>query len=272
MKNIRNKLRSIVMLAACLGGFSISASAVDGVVLITQANALAGNVTPGDTAGFPVTINTSGSYKLASNLSINNQNTTAIKINANNITIDLNGFQIIGNTNCSGGFGGPITCSPVGTGNGIEADIGFNGNLKIMNGIITGMGAEGIVVGYSNNIHIKDITVSSNGLNGIRCNASCIVESVSSIKNGENGIDIGSGTTISNSQAIQNGFTGIKGRGGLGINVFHCTAQSNGYSATDNTDKYGIDADLIGIVTNTTSVYNKGSSIVNASVSVNNVE
>ena len=75
MKNISNKLGSIALLTACLGGFSNSANAVDGVILITQANAQAGNVTPGDLAGFPVTISRSGSYKLASNLTIPNENT-----------------------------------------------------------------------------------------------------------------------------------------------------------------------------------------------------
>lgn len=40
----------------------------NGVVLITQADALAGNVTPSDTPGFPVTLSVSGSYRFASNL------------------------------------------------------------------------------------------------------------------------------------------------------------------------------------------------------------
>ena len=34
----------------------MTAFAVDGVVLMNQANATAGNVTPGDSPGFPVTI------------------------------------------------------------------------------------------------------------------------------------------------------------------------------------------------------------------------
>ena len=41
-----------------------AAHAVDGVVLIDQSRALAGNVTPGDTAGFPITISQPGSYRL----------------------------------------------------------------------------------------------------------------------------------------------------------------------------------------------------------------
>lgn len=43
-------------LGALLLGLAGSAWAVDGVIDINQARALAGGVTPGDTAGFPVTI------------------------------------------------------------------------------------------------------------------------------------------------------------------------------------------------------------------------
>jgi hypothetical protein len=43
-----------------LAGLSSSVYAVDGVVLIDQAHALAGNITPGDTPGFPVTISLPG--------------------------------------------------------------------------------------------------------------------------------------------------------------------------------------------------------------------
>jgi hypothetical protein len=65
--------------------------AVDGVVLINRSSALAGNVTPGDTPGFPVTISVSGRYRLSGNLTVP-ANTDAIDITANNVTIDLNGF------------------------------------------------------------------------------------------------------------------------------------------------------------------------------------
>src|SRR5580693_1218836 len=76
--------------------------AVDGVVLINQANALAGNVTPGDAPGFPVTISVAGSYRLSSNLTVPDANTDAIDITVSHVTIDLNGFSIIGQVVCSG--------------------------------------------------------------------------------------------------------------------------------------------------------------------------
>jgi len=53
-----------------------------------------GVLPPGDAAGFPVTISEVGSYRLTGNLSIGS--TDAIEITADNVTLDLNGFLIIG--------------------------------------------------------------------------------------------------------------------------------------------------------------------------------
>src|SRR5688572_25403327 len=78
-----------------------SALAVDGVILIDQNRALAGNVTPGDTPGFPVTISLPGSYRLSSNLTVSNMTTSAVLITTNDVTLDLNGFTIKGPNVCS---------------------------------------------------------------------------------------------------------------------------------------------------------------------------
>ena len=43
-----------------------AAYGVDGVILIDQAHALAGSVTPGDGPGFPISITRPGSYRLQS--------------------------------------------------------------------------------------------------------------------------------------------------------------------------------------------------------------
>jgi hypothetical protein len=78
------------------------AYAVDGIVLIDQNRALAGNVTPGDAPGFPISITQPGSYKLSGNLTMstaaqgnfNGLFDTAIAISSSNVTLDLNGFSI----------------------------------------------------------------------------------------------------------------------------------------------------------------------------------
>ena len=107
----------ILFFGACL-----PALAADGVVEINQAKALAGGVTAGDTAGFPVTLFANGSYVLTSDLDLATPgaapNTHAIVVNAGNVTIDLNGFSIFGSTQC--GPPHPVVCTTFGTGNGIE--------------------------------------------------------------------------------------------------------------------------------------------------------
>jgi hypothetical protein len=59
--NLSGRLLWISTLAAV----SLTLQASDGLTLIDQTGALRGKVTPGDSAGFPVTISESGSYRSA---------------------------------------------------------------------------------------------------------------------------------------------------------------------------------------------------------------
>lgn len=122
-----------------LGGIVLGttpAFAVDGVVLIDQNRALSGNVTPGDAPGFPVTISISGSFRLASNLVVSTD-THAIDITAgDSVSIDLNGFTILGSATCAAG-----SCD------GIHRTLQTRGSLLVRNGTIRGMGGAGISAG-----------------------------------------------------------------------------------------------------------------------------
>src|SRR5258707_1116396 len=98
----------LFLLALALAPASLFA--VDGQVLINQSTVNAAG-------GFPYTITQPGSYKLSGNLTVPNGNTTAIVIASDHVTLDLNGFSILGPVDCSGGF----PCSGVGTGYGVSA-------------------------------------------------------------------------------------------------------------------------------------------------------
>src|SRR5512137_442794 len=102
-----------------------------GPVSITQSSAIAGGITQGDGPGFPVTISKPGSYILKSNLKVTDANKTVILVTTDNVTIDLNGFSILGPTVCTST---PLSCNPTGTGYGIDAS-GMR-NIKIYNGVI----------------------------------------------------------------------------------------------------------------------------------------
>lgn len=201
-----------LLLAAVAG----QAGAVDGVILINQARALAGRGIPGDAAGFPVTLTRPGSYRLASNLSVPDANTTAVKITAQDVTLDLNGFMI---TNV-----GPHV---IGTGFGVDGATSLN--VAVLNGTVRWMGAGGINLGHLARVErvqsIQNLgwhciavgsnsTVSGNIVNG--CNGGGIVAGEASLVthntvrfNGDSGIDAATDSTVTGNIANNNRDVGI---------------------------------------------------------------
>jgi len=165
---------------------SSGAGASDGVVEINQARALAGGVTSGDSPCFPVTISQSGSYLLTSNLDVTGQpspeDVTALDVNADNTTIDLNGFSIIGP-----GTGG--------SGMGIDA-VFFNG-VTVRNGTVRGMGSHGVKT--DRRALIEELLVQENGGDGIFVDLFSVVSRNRAWMNGGRGIDAGSSTIHGNS-------------------------------------------------------------------------
>jgi hypothetical protein len=136
----------------------------DGVVLIDQKDTLAGNVTPGDTPGFPVSITQPGSYKLSGNLTVPNNSTSGIVISADHVTIDLGGFAILGPVNCPGG-----SCTGGGSSiAGIRVNDFTKGqfNITIRNGTIQGIGGWGIAL-TGGGFLIEQMHVTSTHRDGI---------------------------------------------------------------------------------------------------------
>jgi hypothetical protein len=218
--------------------------AVDGVVLISQSSALAGNVTPGDTPGFPVTISVPGSYRLSSNLTVPDANTDAIDITADNVTIDLNGFSILGPIVCSGS---PVTCSPNGFGRGIYST---SKRTSVSNGTIQGMGWGVWLHGGFGSL-VDNITTISNGFGGIDL-LNAIVTRCSAYSNGHEGI-FGEGT-ISNSMAVLNNGDGLIWAGSI-------TGNYSGFNGGN-----GINA--TGVLTNNITVSNSAAGITSPQASV----
>jgi parallel beta-helix repeat protein len=204
---------SLVLPAALAIAGASPLVAVDGVIEINQARALAGG--PGDTAGFPVTISANGSYRLTGNLTVPNENTTAIQLTATAlyVTIDLNGFAITGVTNCSIP---PVTCTPSsGSGDGIAGDLGadaFNkSKVRVINGTIAGMGRYGIHVARGE------------------------VDAVHLLHNRVNGLSLpGSGALVTNSEATSNGAAGFL-IAGPGAVVRGCALTFNGGAGISDT-------------------------------------
>jgi hypothetical protein len=238
--------------------------AADRVVLIDQDKAMSGNVTPGDEAGFPVTLSQSGSYRLTGNLTLPDNNTTGIEITADHVTIDLNGFSIIGPVVC---HANPTGCSARGNGIGILAgDIGTAGRqgIKILNGSITGVGLDGIQITGDGNF-IEKVTADSNGRNGILLTDGTVVDCVAMV-NGSTGI---AASSVRGSTAGQNRVDGIRvtslatgnvasANGLNGISAFNSTISNN---TVQFNVQYGIDGGCPSSIVGNTALSNQAGNI-----------
>jgi len=192
--------------ALLCAGLSCNMYAVDGVILIDQNRALVGGVTPNDAAGFPVTITQSGSYRLSGNLTVPDANTTAIDVTADNVTIDLNGFSIIGPTVCVGvPVSFPVTsCSPTGDGDGVRS---AKRNTTVVNGSVLGMGGIGIHL-VNHGGYVEKVHADSNGKSGIAVVSGTVSGNTVNF-NGDDGIDALVFATVIGNTAIGNRKSGI---------------------------------------------------------------
>lgn len=174
-------------------------------VEINQAGAESGNVTTGDTPGFPVTISQPGSYKLTGNLTVPNENTTAIDVTSDDVTIDLSGHRIFGPNVCGGT---PARCNRFGSGIGIWA---LTDGVTVINGEVRGMGNFGIFL-QGASVHVENVIVTSNG-DGINHQGigGGTFKGIQAIRNGDEGLRAFG--TVTNNVVTGNGGNGISGRG-----------------------------------------------------------
>lgn len=234
---IRRAMAHVAVAALAIS--SLGVHAVDGVVLIDQSRALAGGVTPGDAPGFPVELNQPGSYRLAGNMTLSNPNTTAIRINATNVTLDLNGFAIQGVTEC--GFdqsGANFACRNTGTGVGVLAANPQDkaGSVTVMNGVVQGMGSVGVSVSRMLGNVIRNVTCTGNGASGIY-GFSTLIDGVNASLNGGRGIEINYGTLTRSSSSTN---------GGDGVYAFHALLLGNFVQGNSGYGLNGQDAASVG--------------------------
>lgn len=171
---------------------AVSASAQEGTIEINHAGALAGGVTGSDTPGYPVTIDAPGSYRLTGNLTAPNANTDIISVLAPDVTLNLNGFLLLGASACGASATGPI-CSPTGTGRGIRSN---SYGTTIRNGVLQGFAGVGVdIVGAA--ATVEDLSVFGTGAYAIsvgegfrvqRCNLAVVGGGVFVLPGGGGGL------------------------------------------------------------------------------------
>jgi hypothetical protein len=118
---LSKSIRKLLFLAMACIGLATASWAVAAQEVIKQTG----------TTVFPIKITTPGNHVLTSNLVLTGRTVDAIDIKANDVTINLNGFSIIG----------------PGAGSGVGINGASNANISVTNGTVTKMGSRGILLG-----------------------------------------------------------------------------------------------------------------------------
>lgn len=198
--------------------FATPALAIDGVLEINQTCAVQTGCFPGDAAGFPVTIATTGSYQLTGNLAVPDANTSGVDITTDGgVTLDLAGFVIAGTNDCSGY---PAVCTEAGSGCGVDShvpDLSEPGefrrayNVTLRDGIVRGHGNAGARLG--NNAYVEGVHALGNRWYGIWIKSNSILRDSRAVQNGYVGLKAGFANSITGNVAASNGFDGITANG-----------------------------------------------------------
>ena len=160
-------------------------------------------------ASFPITISAPGCYVLTSNLT-GTSGLNGIVIQVGDVTLDLNGFAMIGELGAST--------------NGIQA-LGGTQNIEIRNGTVTGWGGFGIDILSAPNSQLKDLRVANNGLNGLQIGSDSLVTDCTAQDNLGIGMFVAGGSTVINCTSSSNESDGIVT--GLFSTIRSCTTRFN---------------------------------------------
>ena len=110
-------------------------------------------------SSFPIIISQPGSYYLTGNIT-GVTSTDGIRINTSNVTIDLNGFELIGAGNVGDGVDVPAVIS----------------NVTIRNGVVRAWGDQGLNLQNASNIRIESVTVNGCGDYGLSTGANVVIK------------------------------------------------------------------------------------------------
>jgi len=223
---VESRRISFVLVTTCaLALLPRAAAAVDGVIEINQARALAGDAAAGDDPGFPVTITHAGSYRLTSDLTVSTAvDGIYVDVSDGVVTLDLNRFSIshVGASCCAA-----VHVPTAAPGSSFE-------RLKVRNGALrhfdSGIRAEttpctvdavealGTAVLGAPGVHFgiavgKDsmvtASVATGNFVGISAESSSRIVGNIVESNPGNGIQVDSGTTVLDNTVRFNGGTGI---------------------------------------------------------------
>lgn len=216
--------------AATLAGSAPATAAAGSATPIDQAQAMAGGVTPGDAAGFPITLSRPGVYKLTSHLSPGQRD--GIVVTAPGVTIDLNGYSIEGPARCSRqADSAQVRCSGA-----ADTRVGIRASQAVVvrNGTVRGFGGHGLLstrgavvedMSFTMNgrygafmtqgdaaraFHVRRSSFDLNALAGLVIDGGVVEASVASNNGGDGIIGLPGLTLVADSQALANRLAGVR--------------------------------------------------------------
>jgi len=208
---------------------------LDGADNIVSGNTLIGNTTPLDAVAdnqldiliseLPYTISLPGMYRLSGDLTLATQNTNGITIDADNVTLDLNGHALIGPGKAAGT-----------SGNGIYVS-GTQYNIAIRNGTLRDWRRTAVYAAFTYNSQFESLRCYNNGGSGILVAFGCTVTDNACRDNEGDGIYV-SASTIRGNACYSNTGDGIQAanslvaenccmNNGTNYNLTTCTSVNN---------------------------------------------
>jgi parallel beta-helix repeat protein len=163
-------------------------------------------------SALPATITTSGSYYVTTNLTCTacTNGIAGITIVTSDVTLDLNGFTVLG---------------VAGSGNGITVP-NPERNLAIRNGVLDSWGGNGVNAANGYNSQFERLRESNSGGDGLDTGSNCVVLVCSVSANAGDGIDAGNNSTVKDCTASVNSSVGIAVNGD-NCTIKDCTVSGN---------------------------------------------
>lgn len=164
----------------------------------------------------PFTIEECGSYILTRCLT-GVPGSAGITIDADDVTLDLNGFPLIG---------------VPGSLEGIVVQVGRR-NITVFGGTIRGWGGDGVEAAGAADVQLHDLRASDNGGSGLIVGLGGIIRDCTASDNAGNGFVLGQGGIASHSTANGNGVNGIvadfAALAATGCVIEACTSRANSF-------------------------------------------
>lgn len=186
------------------------------------------NDLPGDASAVHV-IDTPGSYYLDAEVAgVSDRH--GIRIEARDVTLDLNGFRVLGATDSFSG---------IRVADGVE-------NVTIRDGVLRGWGEHGLSAAGAESVSVDGVRAINNVLDGLVAGDSAIISGCAASTNGRNGIIAGDESIVRHSTASGNAEAGFVT--GFNCVVSECASRENGSEATPIRGEAGCTSSSLGFL------------------------